>query len=77
MLRNSMLVQTHAHAKTRICTQLGRLILARVLEGNSCVGTSDMREPPKNVATGIRFDTTKDPHDVSCSLMSSAVRGRW
>ena len=65
------------NAKTRIRTQLGSLILARVLEGSSCVGTSDMREPPKDVATGIRFDTTKDPHDVSCTLMSSAVSGSW
>ena len=41
------------------------LILAKVLEGRSCVGKADMREPPKDAA-GIRFDSTKDAHDVRC-----------
>jgi hypothetical protein len=36
-----------------------RLILAKVLEGRSCVGRPEMREPPKDAA-GVRFDSTRD-----------------
>jgi len=50
---------------TCTCDPQIRLILAKVLEGRSCVGTADMREPPKDAA-GIRFDSTKDALNVSC-----------
>jgi len=40
------------------------MILAKVLEGTSCVGSKDMKEPPKDPVTAIRYDSTQDHHKV-------------